>query len=288
MKKILMLLLAVAVGVVFASNSAMAISKDYKVKSKSGGESTYHKEPAQQEKATYEKGDFHKKVKVSDFPEKGWHKGPYLGLNVGLMQVTNDKHIVTNKNFGNWANLDYGITFGWDIADWIGPLLQINFSTKKAQVGDAANTAATVTYDGGVTTFPIGTFPVENAREYVVDVSILAKATLPYFTHASWQPKMVKILPFAKLGGTVHALYVNATTAADKSGAVGGGPAVGVGCEFLVWKGFFLALDFTEHLIIQKAFTKNITTTAGSQNFKVTKGGFNPHFSLNGIFGWHF
>lgn len=288
MKKILMLLLAVAVGVVFASSDALAISKNYKVKAKSGGDSTYHKEPAQKDAAGYEKGDFHKKVKVGDFPEKGWHKGPYVTANIGMMQATNDKHIVTGQKFDGSFDMAFGLSFGWDIADWIGPLFQINYATTTSSVGDPNNIAATVTYDGGVTTFPVGTFPVQNAREHIVDVSLFAKATLPYFTRASWQPKMVKILPYAKLGATGTALYVNASNAANKGGAFGGGPAVGLGCEFLIWKGFFVALDATEHLIIQKAFYKNITTTVGSQNFKVTESGFKPQFSLYGMLGWHF
>ncbi len=226
-------------------------------------------------------------AKGEKFPDKGWHKGPYLTANVGMIQVTNDKHVVTGLKFDGTIEPEFGLTFGWDIADWIGPMLQINYSTSTASVGDpngGNNGGAAYASNPGVT-FPAGTFPVENARQHIVDFSLYARATLPYFTRAGWQPDKVKIIPYAKLGGTGHAMYVNAPTAANKGGALGGGPAVGLGCEFFIWKGLFIALDATEHFIIQKAFYRNITTNAGVQNFKILEGGMKPHFALTGLFG---
>lgn len=229
-----------------------------------------------------------------DFPDKGWHKGPYVGANVGLVQVSNDTHIITGRQFGTWPNFGFGLTFGWDITDWIGPMLQINGSTKTAEVGDFANTQAATAYASTPGyTFPQNTFPVERARQWQMDFGLFAKATLPYFTRASWQPDFVKIIPYAKLGGAASGVYVNATTAADKSGAFGGGPAIGVGSEFFIWKGIFVALDFTEYLIYQVSISRSINATPTGQatqsvSFKLTEGGFKPHFSLMGIFGWHF
>ena len=96
--------------------------------------------------------------------------------------------------------------------------------------------------------------------------------------------KNLKILPYAKLGGTGYGMLVNASNNNNKIGAYGGGPAIGLGCEFLIWKGFFTALDLTENLIIQKSYYRTIAGT----NTKVIEGGFNPQFSLAGVFGWHF
>lgn len=222
-----------------------------------------------------------------DFPEKGWHKGSYFTANAGMMQVTNDKHIITQRKFDSSIDPAFGITYGFDIADWIGPMLQINYATATSQVGDPNNVNTPVTYNG--ITYSANTFPIENARQHVLDFSLFVRATLPYFTRAGWQPGMVKIIPYAKLGGTGQALFVNAPTNANKVGAFGGGPALGLGVEFFIWKGFFIALDATEHLIMQKAFYTNITDAAGvSRNTKVTDGGFRPHFSMAGLLGWHF
>lgn len=215
------------------------------------------------------------KVKASDFPEKGWHKGPYLAANIGMMQISKDTHVVTGNKFDGMFDLNFGLTFGWDIADWIGPMLQINYATATGSVGNGG---------AAVGVYPAGTFPTENARQHAIDFSLFAKATLPYFTRAEWQWKNLKLLPYAKLGGTGYVMYVNSPTPANKIGAFGGGPAIGLGLEFFVWKGLFFALDLTENLIIQGSY---FTTIAGT-NTKVIQGGFNPQFVLTGLFGWHF
>jgi hypothetical protein len=204
---------------------------------------------------------------ATEFPEKGWHKGSYLAASAGMMQVTNDRHSQTNRKFDGDINPTFGLTWGWDIADWIGPMLQILYSTATSQVGDGT-----------------ATYPIENAREHVLDFSIFARATLPYFTRASWQPDMIKIIPYLKLGGTGHALFVNAPTDANKVGAFGGGPAVGAGVELFIWKGLFVALDATENFIIQKSYYQTIN----GQRTKVTAGGLKPQFVLLGLIGVHF
>lgn len=301
MKKIFVMLIAAVAVVALASGNSFAISKEYQRKGKEvqlgGKDAKPYQDPAQTDAAESAKAPKEKKVKAPkpEFPEKGWHKGVYVGANIGLVQVSNDTHIITARQFGSWQNLGYGLTVGWDITDWIGPLFQLNFSTKTAQVGDVANNTAVTAYPSQpLYTFPVGTFPTEQARQYQVDVGLFAKATLPYFTRASWQPKIVKIIPYAKVGGAGNAVYVNASTATDKSGAFGGGPAVGAGCEFFIWKGFFVALDFTEYFIYQVSIKRNITVTpvAGGPNvpinFELTEGGLKPHFSLMGILGWHF
>ena len=204
---------------------------------------------------------------ATEFPEKGWHKGSYFAVSAGMMQVTNDKHVQTNRKFDGAINPTFGLTWGWDIADWIGPMLQVLYSTATSQVGDGT-----------------ATYPIENAREHVLNFSLFCRATLPYFTRASWQPDMIKIIPYMKLGGTGHALFVNAPTDANKVGAVGGGPAIGAGVELFIWKGLFVALDATENFIIQKAFYRTIN----NQRTKVTAGGLKPQFVLLGLVGVHF
>lgn len=221
------------------------------------------------------------------WPDKGWHKGPYLTGNVGMMQATNDRHSVTTRKFDGSINPSFGLTFGWDIADWIGPMLQMSFSTAKSQVGDPNNNAAAQTYQGFV--FPAGTFPTQNAREYAVNLGLYARATLPYFTTASWQGNNLKFIPYLKLGGVGHALYVNASTANNKVGAYGGGLGIGAGAELFIWKGIFFAVDFTEHIIFQQEYKKNITDNAGvARNLKIIEGGTKFQANLLGLIGWHF
>ncbi len=102
----------------------------------------------------------YKRRKTYDFPEKGWHEGPYLAANLGITRMCGDNHPVTGDRFGNCFDIAAGFTLGWDIADWIGPMLQVTHSTATALIGN-----------GGfaVGPYPEGTFPTENARQHVVE-----------------------------------------------------------------------------------------------------------------------
>ena len=224
------------------------------------------------------------------FPDKGWHKGPYLTVNGGMMQSTNDKHAVTNRKFDGTFDPAVGITFGWDIADWIGPMLQMNFGFVKGQVGDSnGGNNGGVPYPAYPTiTFDPGTFPIQNAWEYVINIGLYCRATLPYFTKASWQGKNVKFIPYLKLGGVGHGLFVNASNNNNKIGAYGGGIGMGAGVELFIWKGLYAGIDVTENIIFQQSLSKTITAAGVPQKVKILKGGTEFQFNLLGMLGWHF
>lgn len=217
-----------------------------------------------------------------------------------MVQTTNDKHAVTGKTCDGPFNPNFGLTFGWDIADWIAPMLQLNFGTASDYAGDWANSVAN---PAGLPLqynlqpghyFKRGTFESEKGRQSAVNIGLYAKATLPYFTRAGWQWKNIKIIPYAKLGAIGSALFIKSPTAANNAGSMGGGPSVGLGCEFFIWKGLFVALDLTESFIFQTHRTKTIsvydnsTNTPVPEDINVTNGGMDMQFQLNGIFGWHF
>lgn len=261
MKKILCFAVLAFVATAFCARPASAIDKQY-LKRKTPSQDVQSQETKIEKEV--EKSE---KSPRPEFPEKGWHKGPYIALHGGMMQVSNDTNIQTNVKFDGMWNPAFGFTFGWDIADWIGPMLQMTYSTKSATVGNGT-----------------ANYPVENARQHVMNFSLFARATLPYFTRARWQPNSVKILPYLKLGGTGHAMYVNANADGNKVGGFGGGVGIGGGCEFYIWKGLFVAIDLTENLIFQQALYK----TVGGVNTKLTDGGFKAQFNLLGLIGWHF
>lgn len=224
----------------------------------------------------WERGGYYKKQrKRYDFPQKGWHKGPYLAGNVGVARMCNDRNLVTGVEMGGCLDMILGLTLGWDIADWIGPMLQINYTTTTAYVGNGGDATGP---------YPADTFPTENARLHALDLSLFARATLPYFTRARWQWNNLKINPYTKLGATGYILYVNSPTPANRLGAVGLGPALGVGVEFYIWEGGFFAFDFTESLIFQKPFLRTIAGTAT----QITEGGLKPQTKFMILFGWHF
>ncbi len=223
------------------------------------------------------------------WPDKGWHKGPYLTANVGMMQVGNDKHAVTRRPFNGAIDPAFGITFGWDIADWIGPMLQITYATATGQVGDPANNAAQVAYLGGTFVALVGTFPTQNARQHVLDLGLFCRATLPYFINAGWQKQNFKFIPYVKLGGVGHALITYPQNKNNTIGAYGGGIGIGAGVEMFIWKGIYVGIDATENIIFQGKYKRNIQDATGvTQNLTLTDGGTTFHFNLLGMFGYHF
>jgi len=203
----------------------------------------------------------------AEFPEKGWHKGPYVAAHGGMMQATDDRNIQTGVQFNGTFDPSFGLTFGWDINDWLGPMLQFTYSTTTATVGNGT-----------------ANYPIENARQHIMNISLFARAVIPYFTKAGWQPENVKILPYVKLGGTGYGMIVNASADGNKVGGYGGGVGIGGGVEFYVWKGLFFAIDLTENFILRKSTYR----TVGGVSTKITDGGFYAQFNVLGLVGWHF
>lgn len=251
--------IAIAAVLIFTASIASAAGNKYSMKSSK--ETATEKQEEIEKKA--EGGSDH-----PQFPDKGWHKGAYLAIHGGMMQATNDTNLVTNRSFDGKIIPSVGLTFGWDIADWIGPMLQLSYGFAKSQVGD-----------GNVDS------PIEDGREHAINFSLFVRATHPYFTRAAWQPKGIKFIPYLKLGGTGHATYVHASGDANKTGAFGGGVGVGAGCEFFIWKGIFFAIDYTENIIFQQSVYKTIR---GVPNTEILAGGTKFQANVLGLFGWHF
>lgn len=202
-----------------------------------------------------------------EFPDKGWHKGFWITAMGGMQQATHDRNIQTNRKFNGSIIPAFGLSLGYDIADWIGPMLQMQYGTTTDQVGNGA-----VDY------------PFENAREHALTMRLAARATVPYFTKASWQPNSVKIIPYGKLGGVGHALYVNAPSTGNKIGAWGGGATIGAGVEFLIIDRIFVGLDVSEDLMFLQSYYRTINGV----RTKIVNGGFKPMFTLMGMVGYHF
>jgi hypothetical protein len=203
-----------------------------------------------------------------------WDRGPYFLANIGMMQLNNDAHVVTGNKFAKNMELAYGLSIGFDANSWWRPIFTANYATASATVGTATGAAGT---------FPAGTFPRESSRQHAIDITFGDRFTLPYFRRVV-ESHTVKFLPYAMIGGTFHALFVNAPSNANKVGALGGGPAVGGGFHVFLTKGFVVGLDFTEHLIIQKKFYVTIL----GQRTEVTQGGFKPRYNAMASLGWHF
>ena len=185
----------------------------------------------------------------------------------GFAQSTHDTNVQTNVKYDGAIIPAFGLSLGYDIADWSGPMLQMQYGTTRAQVGNGA-----------------ANYGFENAREHAITMRLAARATLPYFVRAGWQPDTIKIIPYAKLGGAGHGLYVNASQDGNKVGAWGGGVSLGVGLEMLIIDRIWIGIDFSEDLMILQDYTHDV---AGTPTL-IVRGGFKPMANLMGMVGYHF
>lgn len=199
------------------------------------------------------------------YPNKGWHKGPYAVAMGGISQVSNDKNVDIDKPFAGFFSPSVGLMLGWDIADWIGPQFYTRYSFATDTVGNGT-----------------AVHPSEHGREHVLNISLLARFTLAGY--APLTDGTVKILPYVKIGGSAHGLYVNASTDANKVGSWGYGPAIGAGIEMLLVKHLWLGLDIQEDLL----FLQSAYKTISGIRTKVLDGGFKGQFSVMGTLGWHY
>lgn len=185
------------------------------------------------------------------------HTGSYLYGMGGFMMVRDDTNARTNLKFGGAIVPAFGLTYGHNITDWIAPEIQFVYGTAT------------------------GNTPGGRAREHVLTIRINAKYSFLTKTQASKEGW--KFLPYAKAGGLIHALYVNAPVGDDKVGAYGGGFGFGGGLE-VNWKALYLGLDLSNDLV----FLQGVTKTIGGVPTRVLNGGFDYQFSVMAGVGVHF
>lgn len=188
------------------------------------------------------------------------HTGYYVYLMTGIVDSAHDTNVRPTPpvKFGNDFQLGYGLTTGYNITNWIAPELQMAFST--------------------VT----GNTPGGAAREYLATLRINAKVSL--LTNAAFnQNHKLKFYPYAKAGGVVNALYVNAPVSTDKVGAYGWGAGLGGGLE-VDYKALYFGIDLSNDLLLMQTYKKTILGV----NTTLINGGFDYQFSGMGALGVHF
>ncbi|MBI4124604.1 MAG: outer membrane beta-barrel protein [Deltaproteobacteria bacterium] len=185
-------------------------------------------------------------------PEKGWHKGSYALLGIGMMNVDEDTNVVNNTAFGSRNILGYGLTFGWNFLDFLAAELQMRYGSDTA---------------GG-------------AREHAVNADILLKYSL--ILDVLTRNETVRFLPYIKGGAGVFGAAVPDSSAGNnRFGVYGYGGVMGTGMEVLIAKLFYVAADVNLHLISLQSHTN-------SAGVRILNGGFDPQLSVFGYFGVHF
>lgn len=183
--------------------------------------------------------------------EKGWHKGTYVLLGLGFLNVDKDTNVNTNQAFGSNIILGTGLTFGWNFLDNWAAELQMRYGTEVAS----------------------------GQREHAANININAKYSL--ILDSLTRMENLRFLPYAKVGGGIFGAAVPDITAGnDRLGVFGPTFDFGVGMEMLFYKLWYFAVDFTQDFAFLQDKSK------GGQ--KILNGGFDPQSSVYAYVGIHF
>ena len=189
-------------------------------------------------------------------PQKGFHTGPYLMLEVGAMQENFDQDQVTGQSVGSDFEPTFGFIFGWNIWDFFSGELQGKYSTNS---------------NGG-------------RREHIAGANAYAKFTL--IANALTDFPSLRILPFLKAGLATRIEDLPGTPGANHSTAArfGVGPSAGGGISFLWKKYFYFGIDVQEDLLD----FDDIDQTVNGVMMHVYDGGWHQSFSAMGMIGVHY
>lgn len=192
-------------------------------------------------------------------PRKGFSEGPYLRIIGGGMSVTFDDQPGSGRKIGNNFEGVYGFQFGWHLWDHAAAELQGRYSTRR----------------------------VQNNREHIVIVNLNIKYNFVTNALTNIMGKPFHILPFVSGGPTALIAAVPGNPASSTSELMkiyGGGVGGTVGIDFLVIKYLYLG-------IMAGADIHCLTTgyqTVGGARTQMTRGGWQPTFSVLGAVGVHF
>lgn len=184
--------------------------------------------------------------------EKGWHKGIYILVGGGFMNVDEDTNVVNSQAFGSDNIPSYGFTIGHNFLDFLALELSTRYGAEK-----------------------IGT-----RREHAANIDLNVKYS--FILDALTRMKSARFLPYVKLGGGAFGATLPDTSAGnDRFGVWGPSMALGGGMEILLAKYFYAGVDFTSNLVWLQEKTNN-------SGKKILNGGFDPQYSAFGYLGIHF
>lgn len=193
---------------------------------------------------------------VSAEGEKGFHTGPYLVVEGGVIQADHDFDVAANEQVGGNYEPTFGFIFGWNIWDYFSAELQGMYSTNKNN----------------------------DRRIHIATGNLYAKGTLVLKALTSTN---FKTLPFIKAGSSIRAsvLPANRNSTNDNATQLGFGPSVGGGIAFLWGKYFYFGVDVQGDLLFYNDINETVN---GVPDTLVYKGGFSPSLGTFGFVGVHY
>jgi hypothetical protein len=190
-------------------------------------------------------------------PKKGFHTGPYILLEGGIIGADNDTDVAANEKVGNDIEPSVGFLFGWNLWDELSTELQGRYATNFNH----------------------------DRRTHIASGNVYAKWT--FITDALTDFESLRILPFAKCGLSFRASILPGSRNSTKNTTTqfGVGPSPGAGIAFLWKKYFYFGVDVQGDLLF---FNEIDQTVSGVPGTRVYDGGFHPSVSAMGMVGVHY
>lgn len=196
-------------------------------------------------------------LSVEAKPKKGFHSGPYLTFEIGMLQADFDRDEITGQSNANDFEPSFGFLFGWNVYDWLSAEIQGRYATN---------------INSG-------------RREHIGGGALFAKYT--FIADALTNFENLRILPFAKFGmaALIGALPGTPGSSDGIAAHYGIGPSPGAGIVFQWKKYLYFGIDLQEDLL---TWNESEQTVGGVPGTVVYKGGFHPSFSAMAILGVHY
>lgn len=190
-------------------------------------------------------------------PRKGFHSGPYLTLEAGIMQADFDYDEVEASGVGRRFEPSFGFLFGWNIWDFFSAELQCRYTTN---------------LDKG-------------RREHIVGTNLYGKYT--FIADPLTDFESLRILPFVKGGVSTVVLALPGATGSSKNtvASFGIGPSAGAGVAFIWQKYLYFGIDIQEDMLFFDDIRQTVNDVPATL---VYKGGFHPSFGAMVILGVHY
>ena len=193
-------------------------------------------------------------------PQKGFHTGPYLCLEVGMSHNDFDYNERLGQKVGTNIEPAVGFLFGWNVFDWLSAELAARYSTSEK----------------------------DDRREHIAGANLNTKFFL--ITDALTDFDTLRILPFAKTGLAIHASVLPGDPASTDSHVTSFayGPSVGAGVMFLFQKYVYLGLNAQGDFLFFDDISQDVTVNGVTSNQMIYKGGITPQYVISAILGVHF
>lgn len=198
---------------------------------------------------------------IAKKPHQGFHTGPYLMINAGLLEYDWDFNQRTQIQEGDRYEPVLGFTFGWYFNDFLATEFETRYSTSK----NSGRREHIALLNVGVTLSPL------------ID---------PLLGLGRWN-----ILPFinANLAMNIASLPGDSLASDNRVSTFGIGPGMGVGIRFQWRQYLYFGLHAKADWIHQPSKSQEIFVNGSSSGVQeIYRGGFHSNFSFLGSIGVHY